>query len=145
MLFPCYIRACLSSSGGSSSSQQGEEPGPSLGLVGTGPGLAAWCVCSSSESLAAHGQLMVGTRPPCWLAPSCEQAAHSEVHGGEQLCEHVSLRSLIFCLSQSPLVSLFSVCPVMSPLHSALGQEDGPLCQSPSPQPWASVLQPQTL
>lgn len=114
-LFPCSIRAALSSSGGSSSSQQGEEPGPSLGFVVAGPGLAAQCVCSSSESLAALGQLMAGARPPCWLAPSCEKAAHSELDGGEQLSEHVSLRSLAFYLSQSPLVSFFLfvlLCPL---------------------------------
>lgn len=128
--FSLLHQSCLSSSGGSSSSRQGEERGLSLGSVGTGPGLPAQCVCSCSESLAALGQLMVGGKPPGWLAPSREQAAHSDVDGGEQLCEHVSLRSLTFCLSQNPLVSFFSVCAVMCPLHSALGREGCHLCKS---------------
>lgn len=129
-LFPCYITAALSISGGSSSSRKREEPGPSLGFVGTGPGLAAWRVCSSSESLAALGQLMAVDRPPCWLAPCCEQGAHSEVGGEEQLCERVSLSPLPSAYPRAPWCPFFSACPVVCPLHAALGQEGCPLCKS---------------
>lgn len=129
-LFPCYIRAaCLALGAAPAHGRERSEVFP-WGSVGTGPGLPAQCVCSCSESLAALGQLMVGGKPPCWLAPSREQAAHSDVDGGEQLCEHVSLRSLTFCLSQNPLVSFFSVCAVLCPLHSALGREGCHLCKS---------------
>lgn len=78
-----------------------------MGFVGTGPGLAAQRVCSSSESLAALGQLMAVARPPCWLAPYCEQGAHSEVGGEEQLCERVSLSPLPSAYPRAPWCPFF--------------------------------------
>lgn len=91
-LFPCYITAALSSSGGRERNQVLRWGLWALDQVLL-PSVSEVC-----QSLAALGQLMVGASPPCWLAPSCEQAAHSELEG-EQLCRHVSLTSLTFCLS----------------------------------------------
>lgn len=119
-LLPCYIRAGIP---GDFFPVIFELPHPSLGaasahgrersqvlpwaLWALDQGLAAQRVCSSSESLAALGQLMAVARPPCWLAPSCEQGAHSEVGGEEQLCERVSLSPLPSAYPRAPWCPFF--------------------------------------
>lgn len=140
-LFPCYIRAALSISGGNSNLREKSQVLP-------------WClwaldqvllpsVSAAPQSLAALGQLMAGARPPCWLALSCEQAVKWME---ESSCVNMFHSGpLPSAYSRAPWCPFFSVlpCPLCMLLWGRRAVSSAKV--SPFPQPCDLVLQPQSL